>query len=335
MKDRPTGLDAGILKASLAAWGREPVTLTHAPVGFGDHHWIATEADGRRTFVTVADLAHKPHCGPDAAAAWTGLRRAMDTAAPLRSADPGRELAVAPLRTDAGETLLRLTDRYAVSVFPYLEATAGRFGQVRQPPARRLLVERLAALHATTPPPATPVHDPALPDRALLDAVLENPHGLRAAPGPYTQRCRTLIAANSTSLRRTLEGFDRRTARLMTDAAATPVITHGEPHPGNILDPGGRSLLVDWDTVALAVPERDLWPATGDPADLAHYAQLTGHRTDPALLAHYALRWSLDDVTSALGVFTAPHAETADTQQTWEGLTDAMARLTGGRPPRG
>ena len=40
-------------------------------------------------------------------------------------------------------------------------------------------------------------------------------------------------------------------------------------------------VLVDWDTVALAPPERDLWMVVGDTADEATiYANATGHHLD-------------------------------------------------------
>ncbi|WP_274030352.1 phosphotransferase [Streptomyces sp. MMBL 11-1] len=327
MKDRPADIDATALAAALGAWGIEPAVLTHAPVGFGDHHWIAADAEGRRTFVTVADLAHKPHCGRDATEAWTGLSRAMDTAAILETA-LDEPVLVAPLRTGDGETLLRLTDRYAVSVFPYVEAPTGHFGQTLDPGARGKLVERLAQLHTTRAPLTTPPHDPALPGRAAIGAALADPRSLRADAGPYAQRCQALLTANSASMGPMLERFDSATAQLMSDAStATTVVTHGEPHPGNVLDPGGRTLLVDWDTVALAPPERDLWLATAAPQDLSRYAELTGHHPDPELLAYYELRWALDDMAAALDTFGTRHPDTADTRQTWEGLVDAVTAL--------
>lgn len=331
MKDRPTDIDETVLAAALGAWGIEPVVLTHAPVGFGDHHWVAADAEGRRTFVTVADLAHKPHCGRDAAEAWTGLSRAMDTAATLESALDQAAL-VAPLRTGGGETLLRLTDRYAVSVFPYVEAPTGHFGQALGPGARGVLVKRLAQLHATRAPLTAPSHDPALPGRAAIGAALADPQRFRADAGPYAQRCQALLTVNSTALRSTLERYDSGTAQLMSDAStAATVVTHGEPHPGNVLDPGGRTLLVDWDTVALAPPERDLWLATDTQEDLSRYAELTGHHPDPELLAYYELRWALDDMVSALDIFATRHPDTADTRQAWEGLVDAVTALTNRR----
>ncbi|UZI30993.1 phosphotransferase [Streptomyces sp. VB1] len=334
MKGRPTDIDETVLAAALGAWGIEPVVLTHAPVGFGDHHWVAADAEGRRTFVTVADLEHKPHCGRDAAEAWTGLSRAMDTAATLESAS-GEAALVAPLRTGRGETLLHLTDRYAVSVFPYVDAPTGHFGQVPAPGARRMLVERLAQLHTTESPLTTPVHDPALPARAMIEAGLADPQRFRADAGPYAQRCQALLAANCTALHAALGRFDSSTARLTSEASTSPataaVVTHGEPHPGNVLDPGGRTLLVDWDTVALAPPERDLWLATDAPEDLSRYAELTGHRPDPELLAYYELRWALDDMAAALDIFGARHPDTADTRQAWEGLVDAVTAPADGR----
>ncbi|MGW7091348.1 phosphotransferase [Streptomyces sp. NPDC054874] len=334
MKDRPSDIDETVLTATLGAWGIEPVLLTHAPVGFGDHHWVAADAEGRRTFVTVADLAHKPHCGRDSAEAWTGLSRAMNTAATLESA-LGKAALVAPLRTGGGETLLRLTDRYAVSVFPYVDAPPGHFGQVLNPGARRMLVEQLAQLHTARAPLTTPVHEPALPGRAAIEAALADPQRFRADSGPYAQRCQTLLATNYLTLRATLDHYDSGTARLTSNASTSPpaatVVTHGEPHPGNVLDPGGRTLLVDWDTVALAPPERDLWLATDAPEDLSRYAELTGHRPDPELLAYYELRWALDDMAAALDIFGTRHPDTADTRQAWEGLVDAVTALTDGR----
>ncbi|MFJ9109194.1 phosphotransferase [Streptomyces sp. NPDC102283] len=331
MKDRPTDIDETVLAAALGAWGIVPVTLTHAPVGFGDHHWTVADAEGRRTFVTVADLAHKPHCGPDEASAWTGLSRAMDTAATLEPA-LGEPALVAPLRTGGGETLLRLTDRYAVSVFPYVDAPTGHFGQVLAPGARRMLVERLAQLHRAKAPLTTPVHQPEVPGRSVIEESLTDPRRFRAGSGPYAQTCRALLTDNCTALRAILEHYDSGTARLTSDAStAATVVTHGEPHPGNVLDPGGRTLLVDWDTVALAPPERDLWLATDAPEDLSHYAELTGHRPDPTLLAYYELRWTLDDMAAALDVFGTRHPDTADTRQAWEGLVDAVAALADGR----
>jgi spectinomycin phosphotransferase len=87
-------------------------------------------------------------------------------------------------------------------------------------------------------------------------------------------------------------------------------------------------LLVDWDTVGLAVPERDLWSVATGPDDLARYADASGHRPDPEALALYRLRWDLEEVAIYLGEFRSPHERTPDTELSWTGLTDSVQQLT-------
>ncbi|SDH46223.1 spectinomycin phosphotransferase [Lentzea fradiae] len=89
--------------------------LTYAAIGFGDHHRHVTALDGTRWFATVADLTGKPHCGPTASTALTGLRSAM-----LRAA--GLEFVVAPV----GEPVVQLGERYALSVLPAVEGSSVR-----------------------------------------------------------------------------------------------------------------------------------------------------------------------------------------------------------------
>jgi Phosphotransferase enzyme family len=88
------------------------------------------------------------------------------------------------------------------------------------------------------------------------------------------------------------------------------VITHGEPHPGNVLRSGNRLLLIDWDTVGVALPERDLWHVTGsDSPEAAMYSELTRRVVcDDTALAAYRLCWQLDDLGLNVALFRSPHA---------------------------
>ena len=53
----PPDLDERIVLDTLGAgWGFEAVAVVYSAVGFGSHHWIATNAHGDRRFVTVDDL---------------------------------------------------------------------------------------------------------------------------------------------------------------------------------------------------------------------------------------------------------------------------------------
>jgi spectinomycin phosphotransferase len=105
------------------------------------------------------------------------------------------------------------------------------------------------------------------------------------------------------------------------------VLTHGEPHPGNLLRAGERRLLIDWDTVGMAVPERDLWLVARDEEDLARYTKATGRAVDHELLGLYRLRWALNDVAEFVEWFRSPHGRTADAEQSWDALTGTLAQL--------
>lgn len=329
MKDRLQDVDDAQLRRALRAWDIDAVSLTYAPVGFGDHHWTATDAGRRRWFVTVADLAHKPHCGAGPEAAFDGLRRAMDTAAALADGGPSDhglgDTVVAPLRSAGGGTLRRLGGRYAVSVFPYVDGAAGDFGDRLTGRERRGVLDVLAELHRTPPPADTPEAPLGLPARAQLDdclASLDRPW----EGGPYAEPARVLVARHEAALRRRLAEFDRSAAAL--DArAGERVVTHGEPHPGNLLRRGDRLHLVDWDTVGRGLPERDLWHVATDPGDLEYYAAATGHHPDQAAIDFFRLRWALDDVAEFLADFRSAHGRTPDADESWEFLSATLAEL--------
>ncbi|MFC4006421.1 phosphotransferase [Nonomuraea purpurea] len=308
MRDRPEGFDERLLRPALSEWGIEAARIDYAPVGFGDYHWVA---DGR-WFVTVADVRRR---------SFDGLRPAMDTAAALRE-EAGLGFVVAPLRASDGTTLLRLDrHRYAMSVFPYMDGVAGEFGH--EPPAedRGQIIDLLAELHRTPAPLSTPDRPVELEGRAGLEQSLADA-GRPWLGGPLAEPARELIAEHAGTLRRRLEEFDRA-----AEKAGQPVVTHGEPHPGNVLRADGRPLLVDWDTVGLAAPERDLWLVARGPDDLARYAEATGRAPDPAVMDLYRLRWALNDVAEFVAWFRAPHGRTPDAEDSFTYLSQTLEAL--------
>ena len=106
------------------------------------------------------------------------------------------------------------------------------------------------------------------------------------------------------------------------------VITHGEPHPGNILRSAGQMWLIDWDTVGLALPERDLWMVAGDDICAAgRYAELTGRPVGGAAMRMYKMRWSLDDIALAVRDVRAPHEQNEDSWLTWETLAEEIGEI--------
>ena len=86
------------------------------------------------------------------------------------------------------------------------------------------------------------------------------------------------------------------------------VITHGEPHSANVLRMPAGYVLVDWDTVLLAPPERDLWAlAESDPAIPAAYSAATGTAVDPDAMMLYRLWYDLAEIAGYICTFRAPH----------------------------
>jgi len=104
------------------------------------------------------------------------------------------------------------------------------------------------------------------------------------------------------------------------------VVTHGEPHPGNLIRTRDTLALVDWDTVALARPERDLWMLDDSEGETraAHQA-ITGRAPDPEALAAYRLTWALADVAAFTTRLRGEHERDADTEKALDGLHAILA----------
>ena len=94
-------------------------------------------------------------------------------------------------------------------------------------------------------------------------------------------------------------------------------------------------MLIDWDTVGLAPPERDLWMvATETGAELQRYTELTGRPVDLAAIELYRLRWALDDLSCFVRDLRAPHRRTPGTEHAWQALQEIITQLTSRPHPR-
>jgi spectinomycin phosphotransferase len=179
----------------------------------------------------------------------------------------------------------------------------------------------LVRLHRATPS-AAPVARPAslrLSARGDLEAALRD-LDREWAGGPFSERARALLASRANAVRQLLETYDLLADRVAA-ARAEPVITHGEPHPGNVMGADGHLLLIDWDTVGLAPPERDLWMVDAGAGDeLRRYAEASGRPIDEAAIRLYRLRWQLDDLSIYVKRLRSAHRRTADTEHAWRSL---------------
>ena len=295
------------------------VDLDYVPVGAGSYHWVATGRDGMRLFVTVDDLDRKAWLGDRRDVAFDGLRAAFETALSLRQA--GLSFVVAPLPAKSGETVVRIGDRHAVAVYPFVAGRSGRFGHA-DPEERVAVAALLAELHLTSRVAGAHARGRGVgfPERTHIEA------GLRELDrpwvgGPFAEPARHVLAGSADHITDLLARTDRLAAGVEARGAGW-VVTHGEPHAGNVMRTTAGRALVDWDTVALAPPERDLWMLVDTLDDEAAqlYASATGRRLDPEALEFFRLTWDLKDLAEHLNVLRAPHRETEDTTRAYEGL---------------
>jgi spectinomycin phosphotransferase len=320
--ERPADIrDCDVAAALAANWALTAADLAYLAVGFGGYHWLAVDQTGSRWFVTVSDLA----------APWVpDLSAAMETAAWLAS-EAGLEFVVAPVPTRTGEVVGSLDSRYALTLFPYLDASPGRFEDPIDEDDRAALIDMLATLHTASPAgirvPSRPV-DLTLRTRLVVKQSLAS-LGVPWNGGPFAEPGRELLARYEQPLRKAFTRFDGLIA-WARDADGPQVITHGEPHPGNLLRTPAGLCLVDWDMIALARPERDLWWVVSSDEDAARYSWRTGWTVSQNALALYRLRWGLEDIAEFLSDIRGPHQRTADTLVSWRGLQETLESVAEG-----
>jgi spectinomycin phosphotransferase len=331
-----------LVHALADGWGLSAETLRYAPVGGGSYHWVVTGHPGEQWFVTVDDLDDKGWLGPTRPAVFAGLRAAMDAAVRLRR-EAGLGFVAAPVPARDGQAVRPLGDAHAVAVFPFLHGSPGEWDKPLPAPDLDELIAMLAVLHAVDPAAVR------LPRRAM---ELSWPDDLEVAlreldrpwpGGPFAEPARELLARAAGPVRRGLDALDRQA--LATAPAANLVITHGEPHPGNIIrvaadgttaPASGAIMLIDWDTVALAPPERDLWMVATETGDeLRRYTELTGRPVEAAAIELYRLRWALDDLSCFVRDLRAPHRRTPGIEHAWESLQITIDEIVARRPHPG
>jgi spectinomycin phosphotransferase len=314
----PEEFEASALIGFLAeGWGFDVETADYAAVGGGSYHWVVRDLEGTRGFVTVDDLDHKPWLGDTRESVLDELARAFDTAVALH--DGGLGFVVAPIPTSRGETMRRLGPRYTVALFPFVDGQAGRFGEY-DTAERAAILTMLAALHRATPPVSTRRIDLELPGRRELESALLD-LSQPWSGGPLSEQARELLAPHASFVTQLLALFDRLSAEVAS-RSTNWVVTHGEPHAANVMRTAESHVLIDWDTVALAPPERDLWMLVDQSPDAATtYADSTGNQVGQDAVNFFRLTWTLADVASFTNLLRSPHRDSADTKKAYNALT--------------
>ena len=337
MLNPPAGLSEAELRAGLAGWGRPVAELEYVPVGFGTHHWTAVDPSGGRWFVNVDDLAgRKLRADEPSSEPLHRLRSALSV--PRALCDLGYEFPVAPEPDRDGRVVRTLgaDGGYALSVYPHVSgqsfswAADGWSSAQVVPEHLTAVLDILAALHCAPPEARAEARtdDFEIPVRDVLEQAMAGPAEAPGAPGPehgpFARPAGQLVAEHADLLGRRLARYDELAAHGRSQAARF-VLTHGEPHPGNTMRGPDGYLLIDWDTVAVAPPERDLWSFTAEMVE--RYTARSGIEVDPALLDLYRLRWDLTDIALYVAQFHAAHSDSPNEAASWANLVGTVGNL--------
>lgn len=298
MRSRPADLSDGeLVDAVRRHWGLRLESLEYRPVGAGSHHWDAVDSAGTPWFLTVDDL-NKGRIAASPDEAFAVLKRAWRTVHWLEG--EGIEFAVGP----APPLGIRLKPRYALVVFPHVEGKPLGPGGYEDNDDRRRVAEMLRRLHELGPCPVADRDDFAVPGRRKLESAMNTDAGWDV--GPYSARTRALLSKSRDGVADALRRYDELVERVR-QSPERMVLTHGEPHSANVLrQENGRLLLIDWDTVLIAPPERDF--------------AMVDNSGDPDALALYHRWWDLAEICEYVERFRRPHVDDEDHRDAWEDL---------------
>ncbi len=315
----PAELDRERLRHVLAAnWGIDAAHVSYEPVGFGTHHYRVVARDGTAWFVNVDELAAKTALGSTGAQVIDGLERSLGTAAALREA--GLEFVHGPRRRTGGSVVAPMGE-FAVSVFSFIVGTSYPYGDFPTDVLRRRALAALGRMHAATsalPLDLTRRDNLMVPNRSAFESARRELDRAWSG-GRYAEPTRALVQAALGHIDGLLARYDALVPAVLSTSDSW-VVTHGEPHAGNVMTTVDDALtLIDWDTAALAPRERDLWMIQPrDEEDWAAYGVASG--ADPIAMELYRLAWELSEICGYTAGFHAPHVDDENTGVAWRSL---------------
>jgi spectinomycin phosphotransferase len=289
--NRPAHLTDDVVLATVREhFDTEVVAVEHVPVGFGAWHWRADTAEGPALFLSLDPPT--PRHGPGTLQATYAAAAALDL-----------PFVHAPVPTTSG--------RYTVALgADLLSATTWLPGR-RPDTFGEDAADLVRRLHAAPPPPGLRAWTPLV--RADLASRLAETTSTPWHAGPFGEDARLAIREQLPAIAAWTHDYVDLCAGLDRSAY---VATHGEPHVHNqwLTDDGLR--LIDWESLILAPPERDL---IGDGV-----ADQVDH--DPDRRRLFDLEWRLAEIEAYAEWLRAEHDDTEDVRTALGGLRHELSR---------
>jgi len=316
MHEEPDLSAASISAALDLHWGIKAGSIEYAPVGFGSYHWIATQSSGRRWFITADRVGVEAGDSRDSTDLFGNLHAAYATAAALRRG--GLSFVVAPVPDKSRQVVRRIEREWAMAVFEHIEGEPSGKGPWPEAAACARAARLVGQLHACEPPDALRPFDFAAAHRGELFNDLSGPW----VRGPYGERARRLFISSYHAVQALLAEYDRLVEEVNQDGSPW-VVTHGEPHSANFIESADGGLyLIDWDTVRLAPPERDLASLLiEEAAVISAYQSGGGSRPPrPAAVQLFRVWWDVGEICGYIRHFRGSHGDSRDDQTAWLAL---------------
>ena len=305
-------------------WGVDVTYAEHAPVGAGAWHWVVGDDVGPQWFATVDPVPTADERGERIAA--------YDAASQLAHHLP---FVAAPVHTSDARIAVDVSPGLLLTLTPYLEGSSGP-GPFADDDERSEVAALLGDLHSYVRPRQLPVWRPRVgwrsrSERGDLESCLASDAW---AGGPWSGPACRLVGDARPVLQACLKRFTLLGAAV-NGSISRWVVTHGEPHTGNVVRTPDGPRLVDWETLALAPRERDLRDVLGaaegeDP----WYAYVeAGGRPEPLspdTVELFALQWHLSEVTEYSVRFSRPHEGSAHDERCFADLEDEVGALVTG-----
>jgi spectinomycin phosphotransferase len=144
-----------------------------------------------------------------------------------------------------------------------------------------------------------------------MEQRLQHPWG----PGPYADLARNAIRERLADLARWTAHYHELAEHAHGRAWVT---THGEPHSDNQLLTARGRYLVDWESLKLAPPERDLRVLLDAGEERV--------AADPEMIRLFDLEWRLDEIDQYAAWFAAGHPGSNDDRIAFGDLLHELSR---------